>query len=66
MGIRPAMIHTALSDTILKALDTLRALSWLTAAFLRQYFSILTASAQMAIPYVSIEVTTEAKSFLRV
>ena len=47
MGIRPAMIHTASSDTVLKALDTLRALSQLTAAIL------------------SIEVTTEAKSFLR-
>ena len=38
MGIRPAMIHTASSDTIRKALDTLRALSRLTATILRRFF----------------------------
>ena len=59
------MIHTASSDTVRNALDTLRALSRLTAAILRRYFSILRASPQMAIPYVSIEVTTETKSFFR-
>ena len=45
MGIRPAMIYTvSSSDTVRKALDILRALSWLTAVILRRYFSILKAS----------------------
>ena len=65
MGIRPAMIHTASSDTVRKALGTLSALNRLTAAIFHWYFSILRALPQMAIPYLSIEVTTEAKSFLR-
>ena len=44
---------------------TLRALSRWTTVILRLYFLILRASSQMAISYVSIEVSTEAKSFLR-
>ena len=49
-------------DTVRTVLDTLIALSRLTAAILRRYFSILRASPQMANPYVSIEVTSKAKS----
>ena len=51
MDVRPTMINTASSDTVRKALDTLRALRRLTAAILRRYFSILKASTQMAVPY---------------
>ena len=65
MGIIPAITHTATSDTVRKTQDTLRALSRLTAAIFRRHSLILRASPQMAIPYVTMEATTEARSFLR-
>ena len=65
MGIISAITHTALSETVRKAQDTLRALSRLTAAIFRRHFLILRASPQMAISYVSVEIATDTRSFLR-
>ena len=62
MGIIPAITHTASSDTAQKVQDTLRALSPFTAAICRRHSLILRTSPQMAIPYMSMEVTT--RSFL--
>ena len=58
MGIIPAITHTATSETGQKAQDTLRALSQLIAAIFRRHSLILRALPQMAIPYVSMEITT--------
>ena len=65
MGIILAIIHTASSETVRKAQDILRALSRLTAMIFRRHSLILRASPQMSIPYVSMEITTDARSFLR-
>ena len=65
MGIITAITNTASSEIVRKAQDTLMALRQLTVAIFRRHSLILRASPKMTIQYMSMKITTDARSFLR-